>query len=615
MNPVPHYQLIEFLEWITHNDPRRDIKELDREILNRMALEYLRGGGRRGDFSGSINILNIFQICPMISESDIQGQMKHFSGCGRCFDYIYQRSHLRPNHVELHPFLEKFALYAQRYELPIILEPIEREFGEPARNDRDDFRNHEKELANYLESYGKRLFEIFQKYINQTDPREIDDYLIYHSEIMRSEGRQPIPDDHPFKGRQVNDGMDDGTEPLNSNRDIQSEAHRLVDSLLLLMQGGFYERYLERQPEMLHFLAKLNIISQHGLQAVEFLSWLQDNHPKIDILASAPTGEIRELALEFCEKNGYLNSVSFSREVLQWVNGKGERNIIQRLVDIGRNAKQRGDSYKWEVSPFERYKQIPFHAVFLFLSAGDFPTFVKKFWEDLNHLSGDYLDIYYSSEDVERRISGYEAVKEFRSIRLEPMSLPALILWADSLHDASVIPLENLSHEDVFGLIKLIVQNVKDKKTLGDISLSAKEYVSGKVPKPLPQFQLYFSGEISMGDKYDFRNANINNTGGQVFIGRLKDVIANLNASGHQDFGNVLQELSSAIEASKHLSDDQKQEVLELVRQLGEESAKQKPNKTLLKTLGDGIMVVLKSIPDVAKAVGALMPLLSSFLK
>jgi hypothetical protein len=246
----------------------------------------------------------------------------------------------------------------------------------------------------------------------------------------------------------------------------------------------------------------------------------------------------------------------------------------------------------------------------LFLSAGDFPKFVKTYWEDLNHLTGDYIDIYYSDDDVERKISAYETKNEFRSLRVLPMALPALVIWQDSLKDACVVSLERLSHDDIFDLMKLIVQKIQLGNSLLEIHRESVEFVQRKTLAMQPAFQVYFSGDNIMGDKIDFNNANITNNGGQMFLGKFQDVIANLNASGQQEFGNALTNVKNEIEKSDKLSETEKQEVLEMVQQIGAEAAKSKPNKPMLQALGDGLLKALKAIPDLVKVVGVLIALL-----
>jgi len=95
-----------------------------------------------------------------------------------------------------------------------------------------------------------------------------------------------------------------------------------------------------------------------------------------------------------------------------------------------------------------------------------------------------------------------------------------------------------------------------------------------------------------------------------MFLGKFQDVIANLNASGQQEFGNALTNVKNEIEKSDKLSETEKQEVLEMVQQIGAEAAKSKPNKPMLQALGDGLLKALKAIPDLVKVVGVLIALL-----
>ncbi len=120
-------------------------------------------------------------------------------------------------------------------------------------------------------------------------------------------------------------------------------------------------------------------------------------------------------------------------------------------------------------------------------------------------------------------------------------------------------------------------------------------------------------GVINM-DIQDFRGANINNIGGQQFIGKFNNTIASLNATGNEELGNALAELTKAVATSNHLSDDQKRESLEVVQQLGDAAAKPQPNKSLIKSLGDGLITALKTVPDVAKAVTALAPFIEKLV-
>ena len=104
---------------------------------------------------------------------------------------------------------------------------------------------------------------------------------------------------------------------------------------------------------------------------------------------------------------------------------------------------------------------------------------------------------------------------------------------------------------------------------------------------------------------------DISNVSGQIFVGNFHDVIANLNASGQIELAQALTNLRESVNASKDLPDDKKQEQIEIIDQIGNEATKARPNKTLLKVLGDGLIAALKVIPDVAQAIAAAAPVLT----
>ena len=75
--------------------------------------------------------------------------------------------------------------------------------------------------------------------------------------------------------------------------------------------------------------------------------------------------------------------------------------------------------------------------------------------------------------------------------------------------------------------------------------------------------------------------------------GQFNDVINSLNAIGRKEFANILIDLKKIVMASQHLSDEEKQELLEVIEEIGEEEVKHKPNKTKQKMLYDGLLATL----------------------
>jgi len=119
--------------------------------------------------------------------------------------------------------------------------------------------------------------------------------------------------------------------------------------------------------------------------------------------------------------------------------------------------------------------------------------------------------------------------------------------------------------------------------------------------------------ELIMGDQIRNQIGDISNVSGQLFIGKFKTIIADLNSNGQTELAEALNTLKEAVMASEVLFDSDKQEQVEVITHIGEEAAKPKPNKTLLKVLGDGLVTALRSVPDVAQAVTAVAPVFAQW--
>ena len=593
MIPVPYYQVVEFLNWLNEQD--RALEEIGgakREVLKQLALEYLRSGARGKTLTLSY-VLQIFQTCPMIGERDVRKQMAHFVQCGRCLYYIRERYRQYPEWVALHPFLERFLQFCQQREWAEVLESRVHDFDRVRMRDAPE--HIDRLFREYIHRVGPVLMRAFEEYYENADPALIRDYETHRGDWIDFPRRPARP-------------SVEGTIPLGAHENLEQAAARLVGSLYWLLEGQFYHV----EPPVLRMLAAMNLLSANVVQGIEFLSWLQEKHPELDLLGNVPDQQVKELALTFCEEKGYPNANSFSQEVLKWLHGEIENLVLQQLREMEATARRR-NRRGVAVSPLSRYQTIPYHGMFLFLSAGDFPGFIKKYWEDLNYLTADWLDIYYSLEDLQRRVSGYEVSEQLRSVRLEPMSLPALLLWQQSLSDCCVIPLERLSHDDIFDLMKFVVQKIAKEMDLEDICVEAQAFVRQRAVGivRIPQV-IIEQGEIIMEkEETHISEVTISDVSGQVFLGNFNDVIANLDAVGRDELAKALKAAQEVAMASQELSDEQKQECMEIINQIGEEAAKSKPNKTLLKSLGEGLMSTFKSIPDIAKAVGAITELLT----
>lgn len=84
----------------------------------------------------------------------------------------------------------------------------------------------------------------------------------------------------------------------------------------------------------------------------------------------------------------------------------------------------------------------------------------------------------------------------------------------------------------------------------------------------------------------------------QRVIGQFNNVIASLNITSQSELANTLKLFKEGIMASTEISPLKKQELIEVINQVGEEATRIVPNTILLHIVSDGLLKTLQNIPD-----------------
>jgi len=419
----------------------------------------------------------------MIQETDIEAQMNHFARCGRCIEMLAKPHMLRPRRqIEpdnqwldvddtlassaLHPLLSGFVEWAMQSELESRLNLLRRR----QRADRD---HSDVEFRRLIHEVGPELHGHFLRYLALVRERDLG--LIKNYENWRRSDTR-----HPQGWRADHQQHNENTEPLSPDEPLNQAAQRLADSVRLAIESGFYDDLIATEPQLAHFMSLVLELPENLAQALEFLNWLRQREPELTLSGSIPASEIEELALGFCEERGYSNGRSFSRETRRWLSGVGSERLLSRIARfLGLDRRpQLPNGRPVPHNPLDRYSTVPFHGLFLFLSSGDFPQFIETHWRDLHHLTGDNLDIYYSQNDLRDRTSGYEIVNQIRSLQLRVDALPALLLWEERIEAATTVPLQGLDYDEVVGVVKTVVQAIRDGCTLSQIAQCGATYAA-----------------------------------------------------------------------------------------------------------------------------------------
>jgi hypothetical protein len=113
-------------------------------------------------------------------------------------------------------------------------------------------------------------------------------------------------------------------------------------------------------------------------------------------------------------------------------------------------------------------------------------------------------------------------------------------------------------------------------------------------------------GEITMGDRFQNITSFVIATRGSI----AKGVIAVREHHG-PNVADAIQQLEQAVSTAV-ISEEMRQEALELIQGLTAQAASDRPTKSVLKSLGSSLLTTLKSIGSIAEVVSKTWPAISS---
>lgn len=258
----------------------------------------------------------------------------------------------------------------------------------------------------------------------------------------------------------------------NGNRVLNVKPEELVDSSRFLFSHANSTSWIQEEKQwVMHFMNHLDL--DLHIES-DFLEWLiKTNGEPIDI-RKMPLSVFERLAEQFqveCNK-----SKKDKEKLIRSFKQKDLIVVSMKLLAIlpvktSKRAKELGYIV-------ERYqdKSIPFKCFIMPLQAEskEYKDLIQKHWADLHHLSGNYLDIYYT--DVDYGKSGYEIMSRMNFI---PDGLktkaPVIVIWDTDLSKAQGIDISRLNNVDIFEVIRGVVNSIQNKYELDKVVKEANQ--------------------------------------------------------------------------------------------------------------------------------------------
>jgi hypothetical protein len=239
----------------------------------------------------------------------------------------------------------------------------------------EDKYYHEN-LVHWFYEYGIHLDRLLDGYLETTSRTDLEDFCIFcEKESVK------LINSHCNKYNNERDGL------LNPNRyGMDSESRRLASSL---------EYFINENT--LHSLGCLSLIKDNYIEMIAFFSWIIDKYPNIASLNDIPFQKLEHEIDSFCDEHSYTEVVKLKTHVNNVFKGQIDDDLLSKLKRWFAKTKQE--------NPFNRYRDVNFHGIFLFpyFKHKEHEDFINETWYDLNSFTGNWIDIYYSSEDLEKK--------------------------------------------------------------------------------------------------------------------------------------------------------------------------------------------------------------------
>ena len=298
---------------------------------------------------------------------------------------------------------------------------------------------------------------------------------------------------------------------------------------------------------IIHFLAIANPVE------MDFLEWIgreydhKSAYLKIDTMS---VEQFEELANKYCFKN--QKGTDDAKKLVRFFKKTDPRRIINRLKSLSKYNNNKDLKYL-----INRYcnDETRFKCMILTLESKEsykpYKKMIKDYYDSLDEMSGEILDIYYSGNHYEK--SGYKTTNSLTYINNDYIGrLPCIMLWKDKMEKARYISIDKLNDNDIFQVISFIVKAIKHGMELNNIVMEAE-----KMSKE--------------------RNANvfkntINNYGnmGSAVIGDNANIQVGFTADENNSFLNELNTARKIISENEELNDSQRNELLDIIKEAKE---------------------------------------------
>jgi len=470
------YSEISFLRFLE----KYRFENIQEENLKNLIEEYLALNCENWDLRFFLKLFQDFTILEGSQESEYIGDLfSRFCEETSSMSYIFQESiNKKPR---LQSFLSQFVNFLKKNKK---FDNINFFIKKKAKESFENNSGLEWWFEEIIKEQGNNLTYLFNKFLNE--PRFYNDYY----DFINWKNRKKEYYTTFLKFNEV-------------KRDVFTFEERRRK-----LEYTFYNNDYDTEvcKSMVYDDMKLN--KDYSYLYIDFLKYLGNKN--LNVHKNITHSVLLNYIEQYCDEYG-----RDQRSVLR----KFARNITKKdNVFIGTLSKlfKMTDSSIYRGSKFtlERVNIPLAHGIILFPSYKNISSFLKAYWEDIHHMTGDFIDIYYTLDDFRYNGSGFESLRNMQNLQVESDDLPILIVWENFYSKTNQINLDGLEDIEIFKVIKFfrdcIKENIEFYQCVNETRKEVNKLIQKK--KQITKIEINMGSELVMS-KYEFNNSQIGAVG------------------------------------------------------------------------------------------------------
>lgn len=203
----------------------------------------------------------------------------------------------------------------------------------------------------------------------------------------------------------------------------------------------------------------------------EFLDYLDERNVRLNI-KTIPRNYLKRIVHQY-------NNTKFSDELI--VNILKDR-MNQKMITLlkSKMSNDKMARYKDLGYLYDRYNDgdVQYKCLLLPLKGEtSLEKFITKYWDDLDTVSSNYLDIFVSKNDLQ--LSGYTSLGKITNLDFsKEIELPCILIWKEQMSDVRFINIRGLDFSQLYACIQKIINLIKNEYVLDDIVNKTKDFIN-----------------------------------------------------------------------------------------------------------------------------------------